>query len=109
MLSFSRFEAIDAASSLLGKVCSDEAASGVELCTDCLGDAFLDEAKQFGFYIVAGELEREPPRALTVPRLREDLVDGVIIWPQGSPPCWRADRFLRRSIGREQTLLPHLR
>jgi hypothetical protein len=26
-------------------------------------DAFLEEAKQFGFYIVAGELERELPRS----------------------------------------------
>jgi hypothetical protein len=74
MLSFSRFEARDAASPLHGEVCSDEA-SGVELRADGVADALLDEAEQFDFDVVAGELERELLGALTVTRLREDLVD----------------------------------
>jgi hypothetical protein len=41
MLSFSRFEARDAALRLYGEVCS-LGASGVEFCADGLGDAFLD-------------------------------------------------------------------
>jgi hypothetical protein len=41
-------------------------------------DALLDEAEQFGFDVVAGELERELPGALTVTRLRVDFVDGVL-------------------------------
>jgi hypothetical protein len=30
---------------------------GHELCADALGDALLDEVEQFGFDVVAGELE----------------------------------------------------
>ena len=30
---------------------------GMELCADGLGDAFLDEAEQFAFDVMAGELE----------------------------------------------------
>jgi hypothetical protein len=48
------------------------------LCADNLEDAFFDEAEQFGLNVVAGELERELMGTLTVTRLREDLVDGVL-------------------------------
>jgi hypothetical protein len=51
--------------------------SGVELRADGVADALLDEAKQFGFDVVAGELERELLGALTVTRLREDLVESM--------------------------------
>jgi hypothetical protein len=44
----------------------------VELRADGVADALLDEAEQFGFDVVAGELERELLGALTVTRLRED-------------------------------------
>jgi hypothetical protein len=92
MLSFSRFE---------GERCSLAAArggvqrrgtSGVELRADGVADALLDEAEQFGFDVVAGELEREFLGALTVTRLREDLVDcapnslrGRLVSPQIDP------------------------
>jgi hypothetical protein len=49
-----------------------------ELWFDGVSDALLDEAEQFGFDVVAGELERELPSAFTVTRLREDLVDCVL-------------------------------
>jgi hypothetical protein len=52
--------------------------SGVELRVDGVGDALLDEAEQFGFDVVAGELERELLSAFTVTRLREDLIDRVL-------------------------------
>ena len=42
--------------------------SGVELRADGVADALLDEAEQFGFDVVAGELERELLGALTVTR-----------------------------------------
>jgi hypothetical protein len=51
---------------------------GVELCADRVGDVLIDEAEQFGFDVVAGELKRELLGALTVTRLRVDLVDGVL-------------------------------
>jgi hypothetical protein len=105
MLSFSRFEAREAAPSLYGEVCS--LGRPAWSYAEGLGDAFLDEAKQFGFYIVAGELERELPRGLTVGRLREDLVEGCLM--ASGIAFWRADQFLRRSIGREQRLLPYPR
>jgi hypothetical protein len=63
----------------------------VELCADGFGEAFLDEAEQFGFDFVAGKLERELLGSLTVTRLREELVDGV---PDGLRVAWLA----RRSI-----------
>ena len=47
------------------------------LCVDGLGDARLDEAEQFGFDVVAGELDRELLGALTVARLRKDLFNGL--------------------------------
>jgi hypothetical protein len=78
MLSFSRFEARDAASPLHGEVCSAEARLARELCADGVADALLDEAEQFGFDVVAGEFERELLGAFTVTRLREDLVDRVL-------------------------------
>jgi hypothetical protein len=66
--------------------------SGVELRADGVADALLDEAEQFGFDVVAGELEREFLGALTVTRLREDLVDcapnslrGRLVSPQIDP------------------------
>jgi hypothetical protein len=65
--------------------------SGVELCTDCRGGALLNEAEQFGLYVVAGELARELPGALTVTRLSVDLVDGT-------PDCFRVAWLVRRSI-----------
>ncbi|HTF72146.1 MAG TPA: hypothetical protein VK638_56705, partial [Edaphobacter sp.] len=49
--------------------------SGTELCADGVADALLDEAEQFGFDVVAGELERELLGTFTVTGLREDLVD----------------------------------
>jgi hypothetical protein len=36
------------------------------------------EAEQFDFDVMAGELKRELPGALTVARLRADLVDRVL-------------------------------
>ena len=51
--------------------------SGTELRTDGVADASLDEAKQFGFDVVAGELKRELLGAFTVTRLCEDLLDRV--------------------------------
>jgi hypothetical protein len=50
----------------------------VELCGDGLKDALLDEAEQFGFDVVAGELERELLGSLTVTRLGEDLLEGLL-------------------------------
>jgi hypothetical protein len=49
----------------------------VELCPYTLEDALLDEAEQFGFDVVAGELDRELLGALTIARLREDLINGL--------------------------------
>jgi hypothetical protein len=57
--------------------------SGVELFADGLRDALLDEAEQFGFDVMAGELERELAGALTVTGLRVDLVDGVLYGLRG--------------------------
>ena len=51
--------------------------SGVQLCSDGLKDARLNEVEQFGFDVVTGELERELLGALTVTRLRVDLVYSV--------------------------------
>jgi hypothetical protein len=53
MLSFSRFEARDAASAARGGV-QRRGASGVEQCAEGLGDALFDEAEQFDFDLVAG-------------------------------------------------------
>ena len=47
----------------------------MELRVDGVLDAILDEAEQFGFDVVAGEFERELLSALTVTRLRVDLVE----------------------------------
>ena len=49
----------------------------MELCADRLEDQLFDEAKQFGFDVVAGELERELLGAFVVTRLRKDLIDGM--------------------------------
>ena len=50
----------------------------VKLCADGLKHALLDEAEQFGFDVVAGELERELLHAFTVTRLHPDSVDGLL-------------------------------
>jgi hypothetical protein len=55
MLSFSTFEC-NADLSLRWEVRRDDRA-GMELCANGLRDALLDEAQQFGFDVVAGELE----------------------------------------------------
>src|ERR1700723_496859 len=56
--------------------------SGVELGADALGNALLNKAEQFGFDVVAGELDRELLGALTVARLREDPLGqrGLASW-----------------------------
>jgi hypothetical protein len=61
----------------------------VELRVDGVADALLDEAEQFGFDVVAGEPERELLGALTVTRLREDLVESM---PDGLRVAWLARR-----------------
>jgi hypothetical protein len=66
MRSFSRFEARYAASPLQMGKC---AATRHKLRADGVAHALLDEAEQFGFDVVAGELERELLSALTVTRL----------------------------------------
>jgi hypothetical protein len=71
--------------------CAATRQSGVELCADGLGDALLDKAEQFGFDVVAGELERELLGALTATRPREDLVDGV---PKASGIAWLVCRSM---------------
>jgi hypothetical protein len=58
MLSFSRFEERCRLAAARGGV-QRRGTSGVELRADCVADALLDEAEQFGFDVVAGELERE--------------------------------------------------
>ena len=54
----------------------------MELRADGVADALLDEAEQFGFDVVAGELERELLGALTVTRPREDacLIASGVGW-----------------------------
>jgi hypothetical protein len=47
------------------------------------GDALLDEAEQFGFDVVACELDRELLGALTIARLGKDLINGVPDVPRG--------------------------
>ena len=63
----------------------------MELGADGVADALLDEVEQFGFDVVAGELERELLSAFTVTRLREDVLDGVL-------NVLRAAWLVRRSI-----------
>jgi hypothetical protein len=46
-------------------------------CANGFGDALRDEAEQFGFDVVACELDRKFLGALTVARLRKDLVNSV--------------------------------
>jgi hypothetical protein len=54
MLSFSGLNAMQICR-CVGR-CADDRA-GMELCANGLRDALLDEAQQFGFDVMAGELE----------------------------------------------------
>jgi hypothetical protein len=60
------------------EVCSYEARLAWSLRVDGVGDALFDEAEQFDFDVMVGELKRELMSALGVTRLRKDLVDGLL-------------------------------